>query len=74
MVSCNFGGGGGFLLVLDLGFTVVMVVCGYMVVEGCGDAVVAVVERERERGLNKKEGIGVKIKRCDIELVVKMVC
>lgn len=35
MVSCNFGGGGGFLLVLDLGFTVVMVVCGYMVVEGC---------------------------------------
>ena len=49
MVSCNFGGGGGFLLVLDLGFTVVMVVCGYMVVEGCGDAVVAVVERERER-------------------------
>ena len=51
-VSCNFGGGGGgFILLLDLGFTVVMVVCGYMLVEGYGDAVVA---GERERELKKR--------------------
>ena len=40
MVGCDFGGGGGFLVVLG---------CGYMVVEGCGMRLLLWEEREMNK-------------------------
>lgn len=40
MVGCDFGGGGGFLVVLG---------CGYMVVEGCGMRLLLWGEREMNK-------------------------